>query len=233
MRTSRTVAVSALLAVVAVNFLAACTPEDDSDVFSTPTPVEPQPTPDSHCQIVWTEQNVDTPSTIDVFLIDAPESAWVAGTNTFGGFTGWYQPGIELAGNSIPATADDTGGVVLDSAHSFTITLTANELEVGADVEIAALTTAGLLVIGTDGEATSDLAGTVDDYFFDGIWSSPDAADPLDLGSGLVQITLVDGTNSEVVVLGDYGSFAVCYDAAASAAKPAHGVKQSLKRRVR
>lgn len=232
MRTSRTVAVSALLAVVALNFLAACTPKDDSDVFSTPTPIEPEPTPDSHCQIVWTEQNAETPSAIDVFLIDAPAAAWVAGTNTFGEFTGWYQPAIDLAGNAVPATADDTGGVVLDSAHSFTVTLTANELEVGADVEIASLTTAGLLVIGTDGEATADLAGTVDDYFFEGVWSSADAADPLDLGDGLVQITLVDGTNAEVVVLGDYGAFAVCYDAAA-AAKPAHGVKHVLKRRVR
>lgn len=233
MRTRRAVAVSALVAVCAVNFLAACTPEDDSDVFETPTPVEPEPTPDNRCQIVWTEQNVDTPSHLDVFLIDAPQSAWIGGVNTFGEFTGWYQPDVDPAGlHSFHAEADDTGGVVLDSANSFELTLTLNGTTEGADVSLAALTTAGLMTIGTDGEPTGDYAGTVDNYFFDGVWSSTDSDDPLDLGDGLVEITLVDGTNSESVILGDYGSFAVCYDAAA-AAKPAHAVKEQLGRRLK
>jgi len=213
MRTSRAVVVSALLAVAAVNLLAACTPEDDSDVFETPGPADPTPTPpDFHCQIVWTSQNEDVPSQVDVFVIDAPESSWVGGTNTFGGFVAFYQPGLDVTGNAITAVPDEDGAMATSSANTFALTLSFNGTSDGADVTLANVTTAGLFVIGTDGSATAEAAGFADAYDFDGAWSSRDADSPVDLGTGTADLILGTGTATSAVTLGDFGTFAVCYD---------------------
>ena len=214
MRTSRAVAVSALLAVAAVNLLAACTPEDDSDVFETPGPADPTPTPpDYHCQIVWASQNAEVASAVDVFVIDAPEASWVAGVSTFGEFTGFYQPELDLAGFAVGGGPDDLGGIAVSTANSFTIGLNINGTSDGSDVSLASATTAELLVMGTDGSPTTDTFGIADAFDFDGVWSSRDPESPaVEIGAGTADLILVTGTNTTPVSLGDFGQYAICYD---------------------
>lgn len=234
MRTCRAVAVSALLAVAAVSLLAACTPEDDSDIFQTPTPGEPTPTPPSvHCQVVWASQNADVPTTVDVFVVDAAETSWVAGVNTFGEFTGYYQPGVSLDGFAVPMALDEDGAIALSTANSFTVTLNVNGTTDGSDVSLASMTTAGLLVIGTDGEPTTDAFGVADAFAFDGVWSSRDPESPaVDLGTGTADLILGTGTAATPVSLGDFGTYAICYDASGAAFQlhPVSAAGMSLKR---
>lgn len=233
MRTGRAVAVSALLAVAAVNVLAACTPQDDADVFPTPTPATPEP--DIHCQIVWALQNTQAATQFDVFVLDGPESAWIAGENTSGAITAFYQPGLDVAANSFQMTVLDTrGGAVTSTAHAFEIDLDFNGTDDGAYVQVMSLTSAALMTIDDEGEPTTDLFGTVDDYVFEGEWSIRDA-ESVELGTGFAFVTLGSGTSGTVVELGELGSFAVCYDTGATAATharhPLSAAQQGLTRR--
>lgn len=224
MRTRRAVSVSVLLGVAALNLLAACTPADDADVFETPE--VPEPTPVPNCQVVWTAQNAQTGSLVDVFVIDGPEDAWIAGVNTFGAFTAFYQPALDISGDSFPLTMLDTrGGAVVSTAGSFEIVLTLNGTDEEADIGIAQLTSATLMTIGTDGEPTGQEFGRTDGYVFDGVWSTGDPEESWDLGTGTVDLRLGTGTSATPIQLGDFGSFAVCYDASGDAvARPPHPI---------
>ena len=238
MRIGRAVAVSAVLAVAGLNVLAACTPQDDADVFSTPEIPEPTPEPEIHCQIVWAMQNTQMATQFDVFVLDAPESAWIAGLSTFGEFTAFYQPGLDVSGNSFPMTIlDDRGGAVTSTAAKFTAVLKWNGTDDDAVVEVASVTTATLMVIGTDGEPTEDALGVVDGFAFDGVWSVRDA-ESVELGTGFVDLVLGSGTSGSAVQLGDLGSFALCYDAdggaaAAHSLHPITAAQRSLQRHRR
>ena len=206
-----------LLAVAALNLLAACTPEDDNDQLppESPTPT-PEPTPVFNCQVVWTSLNDEEPELLDVFVVDAPEETWraAAGLTTFQEFTAFYQPAVDVPGNTVAMTLD-TRGAVVSSSDTFTVTLLFNETDEGADVELSDATTNLLLGVGTDGEPTTAVVGSNTALAFDGVWSSRDPEESVDLGQG--QVTLVLGTAATTVMLGDYGAFAICYDRLESA----------------
>jgi hypothetical protein len=233
MRIGRAVAVPALLAVAAVNVLSACTPGDDSDVFPTPTPSTPEP--EIHCQIVWALQSSQEAAAFDVLVLDGPEEAWIAGTNTSGALTAFYQPGIDVEANSFTTAVLDTqGGVVTSTSHAFELTLDFNGTDDGAFVQVVSLSSAALVTIDDEGETTEDLFGTIDDYVFEGEWSVRDA-ESVELGDGFAFVTLGSGTSGSTVELGELGSFAICYDTGATAATahPVSAAQLNLKRRRR
>src|SRR5438874_3450076 len=87
------VALAAIGAMAAANiFVAGCVKSDDADTFSTPTPPPPPtPSPSTHCQIAITGQDPD--GVLAAWVVDAPKSLWMVGTNSFtwsDGFTGMY-----------------------------------------------------------------------------------------------------------------------------------------------
>jgi len=233
MRTSRAVAVTAVIGVAAMNLLAACTPEDDSDTLPTPTPVpDPTPEPDFHCQIVWTEQNATDGSLVDVFVLDAPEADWIGGVTAFGGFTGFYQPGLDPATNHIDVAVDEDGGAVNSTADDFTLAMTFNGTSDGSDVTVTDAVENTIFSVGTDGAPTTveiGFAGNPMD--FAGVWSSRDVTAIPDLGTGTVDLVLGTAGAPVTASLGAFGSFAICYDAAAEAqSHPVNATRGTLQR---
>lgn len=213
MRTRRTLAVAAVLSVAAVNLLTACAPEDDDDVFATPTP--PEPPPGVNCQVVWA--NGTTAGTIDVFVIEAPEESWtLAGTGTFDQFVGWYQPGVAFDADDhvIAASLDDTGAMVSTTA-ALTYTLSLNTTASGADLEIADFTPKTLLATGTDGLPTTAVFGSTLAITFDGVWSTRDAGFPVTLDETAEVLIALPGTAGDMITIGDLGAYALCYELAA------------------
>lgn len=221
---------AALSAVAAVNMLAACTPSDDNDVFPTPTPEEPPPVTSTFCQIVWTSQNAD--GSVDAFAIDGAEDAWkvggdqffstldTAGAFTGDGFTGLYQPAAAIDGAVMDITSfDDTGAFAVgDTAGTvnFSTIVTFNGTADGADITATLESSTPLLGIGTDGALSGDTVGEIQDFSFTGFWSAKGSDTPdLDPGS---TVTLNLSTNlsnpfaDNVFDLGDFGSWAICYD---------------------
>ncbi len=212
---------AALFAVAAVNWIAACVPGDDGDLFEAPeeepTPA-PEPEVEARCQIVWTQPNPDEPGTlIDLFAVDGPRELWWGNaTHGFDDFLGVFATAVVYEGHSVDpndvliVTTSATVGVVTTDGE-FTLNLTVNGPTAGAKVIYDDADANDLRVFGTG----TSLIGVNDQGLFDGNFSSEDPDDPLDLENvAFVDITL--GTAATMTIGGDpetgSRSFAVCYE---------------------
>ena len=211
---SRALAVSAVLAVATVNLLTACTPEDDNDVFATPTP--PALEPPVHCQVVWMNRT-QSGDVVDVFVIDAPEESWtLAGTGTFEEFVGYYQPQVAFDPDDhvILATLD-TRGAMVASTGTIAYTIFINTTDDGSDLEITDFDPKTLLAIDSNGEATTAVFGSTQSIVFDGVWSTRDPGFPVTVDDDAEVVIALPGTSGDTITIGsELGGYALCYEIA-------------------
>lgn len=199
---------AAMGAVAAMNLVAACTPSDDNDVFTTPTPPEPTPVSTTICQIVWTNQNGPL---LDIFVVEAGQGAWLNGAqedafdpeDPYAGFTRWYQEEAELDANYYAARPEQPTAIVR-TGGDFDVVLTLGGTAPGSDAGYIDVTndvltgwdTAGnVIVLGSAGEGT-----------FSGVWSASGSPD-FEMGH---TVEVVIGSASTLV--GNFGSFAACHE---------------------
>lgn len=208
-----------ICAIAAANLVSACVRNDDNDAFATPTP-PPAATPEPihQCQIVWTSQNAADPAGIDALVLDGPRDQWFNGvatlaTDATAGFVYYFLN--DYAPDPTTKQPDLTQAIAFSvggTADTFTISnMTINGTATGEDVSVTdatmhmvyGLDTAGApdptTTIGSAG--MSAFSGTFNDY------SSSTVA----LGSGTAKVTI--GTTG-TLTLGNFGSYAACYDVA-------------------
>lgn len=181
---------------------AACTGGggDDDDDAASPSPTPPFVA--DGCQIVWSSPVATGPTgVVDVYLFDAPISAWTVGTHGYGApATGRFFRAYDL----------DTGTfdyVALATSGSYT--MTAAGTTAGTFVRFVDETPQPFYVLGTAGAPVA-LAGTSGTGTFDGFLSDPYAAN---VSPGQGEMSIMVGTTSFSV--GGNLSYAICYEGAA------------------